>query len=66
MISQMVVDPSLASKLASIVVHAEEMLDPVAGHGYDRVALEQALAEPEVKKWIAALGPLAPVKRSKR
>jgi hypothetical protein len=53
---------SLASKLASIVVHADEMMSPL-GQGCDRIALEQAINDPEVKEWINALGPLAPVKR---
>ena len=46
--------PSLAllCKLGSIVVHVEEMLSP-AGHGFDRIALDQLLSDAEVKAWIA-------------
>lgn len=58
----LVLTAALASKLASIVVHADEMMSPM-GHGYDRIALEQAISDPEVQAWIKALGPLAPVKR---
>ena len=59
------ISETLASKLASIVVHAEEMLSPM-GHGYDRLALEQAIDDPEVQVWIQGLGALAPVKRAPR
>ena len=62
----MVLSYGLASKLASVVVHATEMLDPVVGHGYDRIALEGALGDREVRQWIRDLGPLAPVPRSKK
>ena len=55
--------PSLAAKLAAIVVHADEMLSP-DGHEFDKFALQQALADPEVVAWIKACGPLAPVKRT--
>jgi len=53
---------TLASKLASVVVHADEMLSS-DGHTVDKTALEQACRDPEVKAWIKRLGPLAPVKR---
>lgn len=53
---------ALASKLASIAVHADELLGP-GGHDFDRTALLQAIGDPEVKAWLASLGPLAPVKR---
>ena len=56
------VSPALASKLASIVLHTEEMLS-VKGHFFDKVALEAACRDPEVKAWMKALGPLVPVKR---
>jgi len=58
------ISPALASKLASVVVHADEMLSPM-GHGFDRTALEGALRDPEIVAWIKSLGPLAPVKRTK-
>lgn len=57
-------NPSLASKLASVVVHAGEMMSS-DGHHFDRIALQQAIADPEVQEWIRGLGPLAPVKRVK-
>jgi hypothetical protein len=53
---------ALASKLASVVVHADEMMSP-AGHGFDKVALERAVHDPDVQAWIKSLGPLAPLKR---
>lgn len=59
--------PTLAvlAKLGSIAVHAEEMLSPL-GHGYDRIALEGLLRDPEVKKFIKDMGAFIPVPRSKR
>jgi hypothetical protein len=56
--------PSLLCKLASIAVHADEMLSP-SGHHLDREALQSALADPEVINWIAAMtkAAMAPVKR---
>ncbi len=53
---------SLITKLASIVVHADEMMSP-GGHSFDRTALKVAIADDEVQQWIKSLGPLAPVKR---
>lgn len=53
---------TLACKLASVVVHADEMLSP-GGHAFDKTALEQACRDPEVQAWIKSLGPLAPLKR---
>lgn len=58
----LVLSPSLAAKLAAVVVHAEEMLSP-HGHEFDRVALGAVLCDPEVKDWIERCGPLAPRKR---
>lgn len=55
--------PALASKLASVVVHAEELLIPAKFHIFDVAALKSAVRDPEVQAWIMALGPLAPVKR---
>lgn len=58
------VPPTLAVKLASIAVHADEFTGP-AGHGADRVALRQLLDDPEVKDWLDDMtkAGLAPVKR---
>lgn len=57
--------PALLCKLASIVVHSDELASPT-GHDFDRVALESALNDPEVKDWLAAMtaSGMAPVKRS--
>lgn len=60
----LVLAPTLAAKLAAVVVHADEMLSP-GGHDFDRVALEQAARDPEVQDWVQRCGPLAPVKRSR-
>lgn len=56
--------PSLLCKLASIAVHADEMLSP-AGHDFDKVALQSAINDKEVKEWIKAMTAMAmaPVKR---
>lgn len=62
-----------ASKLASVVVHAQEYLeeqerakpDPDA-LAADRGALASAAYDREVREWIAALGPIAPLKRTDR
>jgi hypothetical protein len=57
-------DAGLASKLASVVVHAQEFTDPVISHPVDRVALEQACHDPDVVEWVRSLGPLAPLPRN--
>jgi hypothetical protein len=56
--------PSLLCKVASVVVHAEEMLSP-SGHDYDKQALISALQDPELKNWIQEMTKMgmAPVKR---
>lgn len=59
------ISASLASKLASVVFHADEMLSQ-DGHHLDKTALEQAARDPEVQAWVKSLGPLAPVKRRTR
>jgi len=63
--SKLEIQLTLASKLASIVVHADELASPDR-HQCDVAALEQVIADPEVQAWIKALGPLAPVKRVSR
>lgn len=55
-------DIALLCKLASVVVHAEEMLSS-NGHELDRIALQAAIDDPAVKQWIKDMGPLAPLKR---
>ncbi|MFA6118272.1 MAG: hypothetical protein WC729_30075 [Sphingomonas sp.] len=56
---------ALAVKLASVAVHAQELLSP-DGHNFDRIALERVANDPEVVAWLATLGPLAPRKRGGR
>ena len=53
----------LLSKLGSIVVHADEALGAGA-HQFDAIALKALLDDPEVKGWLAEMGPFLPVKRS--
>lgn len=54
---------SLAAKLGSIIVHAEE--HAATGHPFDKVALDSALSDPEVIEFMRALEGLGlvPVKR---
>lgn len=59
---QEVLSLSLAVKLGSIVVHADEATGPMA-HPYDVVALRRLLEDPEVMEWLKAMGPLVPLKR---
>ena len=56
---------SLLCKLGSALVHAEELAGP-GGHEFDSVALAQAMADPEVTDWLAAMRRMAllPLKRS--
>ena len=56
---------SLLCKLASVVVHAQEGLDPKKGHPFDTTAFLGVLNDPEVQAWIAAMTKLgmAPVRR---
>lgn len=56
---------SLLCKLASIAVHADEMLSP-GGHQFDKIAITSVLNDPEVKEFIAlmAKNSLVPLKRS--
>jgi len=53
---------SLAVKLGSAVVHAEELLSS-KGHHFDKIALESLLNDPEVKAWIKSMGTFLPLKR---
>jgi len=55
---------SLLCKLASVAVHADEFLSS-DGHEFDRVALDSALRDPEVARWIEQMteAALAPRKR---
>jgi len=62
-----ILSPGVAvlSKLASVAVHADEMLSD-DGHHFDRSALLALLADPEIKDWLAAMtdAALAPRKRA--
>jgi hypothetical protein len=50
--------PRLLVKLGSIAVHVEELLSP-AGHGFDKIALQVLLNDPEVTEWRAAMDKMA-------
>lgn len=56
--------PALLCKLGSILVHFEELHSP-DGHAYDKTALDQLLADPEVAEWLEAMSAsgFLPVKR---
>ena len=56
---------SLLCKLASITVHADELLSPL-GHEVDKVALTQSMIDGEVKEWLEGMTKMgmAPVKRT--
>jgi hypothetical protein len=58
--------PALLSKLASITVHAGEMLS-ADGHPFDAAAIESLLADHEVQLWLDAMAAMAltPVERRK-
>lgn len=55
---------TLLIKLGSIIVHFEELITPT-GHGYDKVALDSLLSDPEVVEWMEQMNAMAmlPVKR---
>lgn len=55
----------LLVKLGSIAVHAEEMISPT-GHGFDKIAMQQLLNDPQVTEWMAAMDKMAmlPKKRT--
>ncbi len=67
MVRAEIIEPSLSllCKLGSIIVHADEMLEP-GGHDFDRTTLLTLLADPEVKDWIKGMGTMLPLKRSTR
>lgn len=58
-------DATLLCKLGSIVVHADEMISPT-GHGFDKIAMQQLLSDPQMTAWMAAMDALAmlPKKRT--
>jgi hypothetical protein len=57
--------PALLCKLASIAVHADEMLSPM-GHGFDKIALQSAISDSDVQEWLKAMtkAAMAPVQRT--
>jgi hypothetical protein len=56
--------PSLAVKLASIVVHAEEATGP-GGHSYDMHTIKGLSEDPEVRAWLESFDEaLLPKKRA--
>lgn len=57
--------PALLCKLGSIAVHADEMLS-VHGHPFDRIALQNLIADPEVVTWIQAMTSMAMVPSKRR
>jgi hypothetical protein len=60
MIDMLKPSPALLCKLGSIAVNAKELLSP-AGHEFDRVALDQLIADPEVVAWLAQMDAAAMV-----
>lgn len=56
---------TLAAKLASIVVHADEWSSP-DGHPFDATAMRSLIADREVIDWVNKISEagLAPVKRT--
>lgn len=49
---------SVAVKLASLAVHAQEMLSS-GGHHFDQVAIEGLLSDPEIVAYLALLRGMA-------
>ena len=58
--------PALLCKLGSIIIHTEELTSPT-GHGFDKIALDGLVNDPEVVEWMEAMRAMAmlPVKRNK-
>lgn len=56
---------SLLCKLGSIAVHADEMMS-ADGHAFDRVALQQLIADAEVADWIKQMNAMAMVPRKRK
>lgn len=55
---------ALLCKLGSIIVHMEEATS-TKGHAFDKIALDQLLADSDVREWLADMRGMAmlPVKR---
>lgn len=56
--------PALLCKLGSVLVHADELISS-KGHDFDRHALEQLVADPEVKEWLAQMDAMAMIPRKR-
>lgn len=56
---------TLLVKLGSIAVHAEELMSS-DGHAYDRMAIEQLLADPEVVAWRKQMDAAAMLPKKRR
>lgn len=58
-------DVATLSKLASIVVHVEELMSPY-GHHFDKMAIEDLMRDPDVVQWLKGMRKLAltPEKRN--
>ncbi len=52
---------TLAMKLGSIAVHADELMS-ATGHPFDRTVLEGLISDPEVQAWVKGNGSVAPGK----
>lgn len=55
---------SVLCKLGLIITHVEEALSPGA-HDFDLVAMKSVITDPEVQRWLGAMGAMAliPLKR---
>lgn len=49
---------SLLCKLGSVLVHADEMLQPHA-HAFDKTTLQGLIDDPEIKEWRSAMDAMA-------
>lgn len=56
--------PGLLAKIGSIIIHARELLSP-DGHVYDKVALDSAVNDEEVKQWIEGMDELSMLPRER-
>lgn len=56
---------ALLCKLGSVIVHADELASP-GGHAFDKVALDQLLADPEVREWLRQMDAMAMIPKMRR
>lgn len=57
--------PALLCKLGSIAAHAVELLSP-DGHHFDKAALDQLMADQEVREWLRAMDAMAMVPKPRK